>query len=334
VRSGMARKLRLEFPGACYHVINRGNYKRAIFGADGTAGSFEKALFEGCESYNWRLHAYVIMRNHFHLALETPEANLSSGMKWLQGTFAVRFNRYFDQVGRPFQGRFKSLIVEPGHALAQVAHYIHLNPVRARICPADRVADYRYSSLGKYLTSARPDFLVPTWLLAQAGNLKDTRHGWRKYQQTLAWIATDDSLQKEMRFSEMCNGWCRGSESFEEAMENEYALESSKIRTIARGGPESLALLAIRQKQWQGSLNAGAKYLKIELSELPRPKSAPVKVALAAAMRSATSASNQWLAEKLQMGKAASVSQFVRRFRLAENQKTSKFKILLSRVKQ
>ena len=99
----MARKLRLEFPGACYHVINRGNYKRAIFGADGTAGSFEKALFEGCESYNWRLHAYVIMKNHFHLALESPEPNLSSGMKWLQGTFAVRFNRYFGKIGRPFQ---------------------------------------------------------------------------------------------------------------------------------------------------------------------------------------------------------------------------------------
>jgi hypothetical protein len=120
--------------------------------------------------------------------------------------------------------------------------------------------------------------------------------------------------------------------SFEKVMENEYALESSQIRTIGRGGPEALALLAIRQKQWQGALNAGAKYLKIELSELPRPKSAPVKVALAAAMRSTTSASNQWLAEKLQMGKAASVSQFVRPFRLAENQKTRKFKILLSRV--
>jgi putative transposase len=88
----MARKLRLEFSGACYHVINRGNYRRSLFDSEGAAGSFEACLFEAAMKFRWRVHAFVIMRNHFHLALETPEPNLSMGMKWLQGTWvgAVR----------------------------------------------------------------------------------------------------------------------------------------------------------------------------------------------------------------------------------------------------
>ncbi|MDP1581461.1 MAG: transposase [Candidatus Didemnitutus sp.] len=80
----MARALRLEFEGACYHVINRGNYRRNLFEPKGAAKAFEDCLFEVCAKCGWRLHAYVIMRNHFHLALETPEPNLSVGMKWLQ----------------------------------------------------------------------------------------------------------------------------------------------------------------------------------------------------------------------------------------------------------
>ena len=109
----MARKLRLEFAGACYHVINRGNYRRELFGDDGTRDAFQRCLFEACERFEWRLHAFVIMRNHFHLAAQTPEPNLSEGMKWLQGTWAARFNRFRRENGRPFQGRYKAQIWMP-----------------------------------------------------------------------------------------------------------------------------------------------------------------------------------------------------------------------------
>jgi REP element-mobilizing transposase RayT len=129
----MARKLRVEFAGACYHVLNRGNYRKDLFGSKGAAESFQQCLAEAATRFGWRVHAYVIMRNHYHLAVETPEPNLSEGMKWLQGTWVMRFNRFRGEVGRPFQGRYKALHVEPGHALAQVAHYIHLNPVRAKL---------------------------------------------------------------------------------------------------------------------------------------------------------------------------------------------------------
>ena len=84
----MVRKLRLEFPGACYHVINRGNYQADIFKTEQTKAAFEACLFEACRKSGWVLHAFVIMRNHYHLALETPEGNLVAGMQWLQATFA------------------------------------------------------------------------------------------------------------------------------------------------------------------------------------------------------------------------------------------------------
>jgi REP element-mobilizing transposase RayT len=102
----MARKLRQEYPGACYHVINRGNYRTDIFQTEGARAAFETCLFEACEKSGWALHAYVIMRNHYHLALETPQANLVTGMQWLQATYANRFNRLRGERGHLFQGRY------------------------------------------------------------------------------------------------------------------------------------------------------------------------------------------------------------------------------------
>jgi putative transposase len=104
----MARKLRLEFPGALYHVINRGNYRADVFAAERTKEAFAACVFEACAKADWRLHAYVIMRNHYHLAIETPNGNLVEGMRWLQSTFANRFNRLRREQGHVFQGRYKA----------------------------------------------------------------------------------------------------------------------------------------------------------------------------------------------------------------------------------
>ena len=134
----MARKLRLEYPGAIYHVINRGNYRADVFRTEGAKAAFEACLFEACAKSGWVLHAFVVMCNHYHLALETPEGNLVTGMQWLQATFANRFNRLRGERGHLFQGRYKSLLVETGAALGQVCDYIHLNPVRAGAVPAER----------------------------------------------------------------------------------------------------------------------------------------------------------------------------------------------------
>jgi REP element-mobilizing transposase RayT len=134
----MSRPLRVEFSGACYHVINRGNYRRDLFTDKGAAEAFERTLAQAAERFGWLLHAYAMMRNHFHLGLEIAEPNLSEGMKWLQGTWIRRYNGFRHLVGRPFQGRYKALLVEPGMPFGQVCHYIHLNPVRAGVVPPEK----------------------------------------------------------------------------------------------------------------------------------------------------------------------------------------------------
>ncbi len=112
--SAMARKRRLESSDGLYHVINRGNYRADIFETEGAKKSFVKALEEACGKFDWELSAYCLMSNHYHLCLGTPLGNLSVGMRWLQATFAMRFNKYRKERGHLFQGRFKSLLVEPG----------------------------------------------------------------------------------------------------------------------------------------------------------------------------------------------------------------------------
>lgn len=89
----MPRKPRIEYADAIYHVMNRGNYRDDIFLVEGSGGIFEKTLFEACARFGWMLHAYVAMSNHYHLALQTPDANLVQGMQWFQSTFGNRFNR-------------------------------------------------------------------------------------------------------------------------------------------------------------------------------------------------------------------------------------------------
>ncbi len=117
----MARRVRSQYEGARYHVINRGNYRRDVFGTVGAAQAFLAAVGEACERHAWRVHAFVVMRNHSHLAPKTPSPNLVAGMHWLQGTFATRFNRFRTERGHLFQGRYQALLVEEAAAMARGA---------------------------------------------------------------------------------------------------------------------------------------------------------------------------------------------------------------------
>src|SRR5437867_3460666 len=107
----MARPFRLEYPGAIYHLMARGNHGQQIFRGDADRRSLLETLGEACQKTGWRVHAYVLMSNHYHLLLETPEANLVSGMKWLQGTYTQRYNSRHKVRGHLFQGRYKAVVV-------------------------------------------------------------------------------------------------------------------------------------------------------------------------------------------------------------------------------
>ncbi len=186
----MARRVRLQDAGNLYHVINRGNYRRDVFETEGAKGAFEATLAEVCLRYRWIVHAYVVMRNHFHLALETPEPNLSDGMHWLGSTFATRFNRYRKEQGHLFQGRYRSLLIEDASALARVGDYIHLNPVRAHIVGPPDIARYRWSSLSRFLSAAeRPAWLRGRDLLKPLG-CQDDQAGWGEYIRYLTELPT------------------------------------------------------------------------------------------------------------------------------------------------
>jgi REP element-mobilizing transposase RayT len=330
----MARKLRLEFVGACYHVLNRGNYRRDLFADLGAADSFEACLFESAERFGWRVHAFVIMRNHFHLAVELTEPNLSEGMRWLQATWAMRFNRFRGESGRPFQGRYKALHVEPGHALAQVAHYIHLNPVRAKVVTADVLMSHRWSSLRFFADRRiRPPCLEPATILAECGGLPDTAAGWRRYVQYLGVIAEEELQLRQARFGRLSKGWVIGSKQFQQDLKKDFSERGADLERFAVLGTDRTAQRAMREEVWEEKLVAAAKGLGIEMRKLPMQKSAVDKVRLAAAMKLSTSASNGWLAERLQMGRPASVSQFVRRLRLAGGTARPGIQRALSRVK-
>ena len=328
----MARKQRLEYGGACYHVINRGNYRRELFAAEGAAQAFVGCLAETCARFGWRLHAYVVMRNHFHLAVETPEPNLSLGMKWLQGTWAARFNRFRGETGRPFQGRYKALHVEPGHALAQVAHYIHLNPVRAKVVTMERLAEFPWSSLHEFGRKGRPVFLEAATVLGESGGLPDTPGGWRRYRAYLGVLAEEDAGRRADRFGRLSRGWAIGSGEFKAGLKQELAAAAGEGARIELLGADREAHREIRAEKWEEKLATAATALGVRLELLPAKHSAADKVRLAAVMKQGTSVSNGWLAERLNMGRPGSVSQYVRRHKLAGGTEEKAFRHALSRV--
>jgi putative transposase len=154
----MARKLRLEYPGAIYHVLNRGDRREPIFRTDQDRRLFLETLAQTCRKTDWQVPALCLMSNHFHLVVETPGANLVAGMKWFLGAYTSRFNRRHKLFGHLFSGRYKSLIVDGNGTgyLKTVCDYVHLNPVRAKLLrPEQRLLGYRWSSYPAYLLSAR-----------------------------------------------------------------------------------------------------------------------------------------------------------------------------------
>src|SRR5687768_15876091 len=128
----MARPLRIERAGAWYHLTARGNERQPIFHDPRDYQHFCELLAEVVARFRWRLHAYVLMKNHFHLMIETRDANLSRSMQWLSVSYTIWFNRRHARAGHLFQGRFKSIIVEPAAWAVELSRYVHLNPVRIK----------------------------------------------------------------------------------------------------------------------------------------------------------------------------------------------------------
>lgn len=161
----MSRPLRIEFAGALYHVMARGDAQAAIFRDDADRQAFCTGLARVCERFQWRLWSYCLMDNHYHLLVETLQPTLSRGMREVNGVYTQAFNRHHGRVGHVLQGRYKAILVDKDSYLLELSRYIVLNPVRARLC--ETAADWPWSSyravMGK---AAAPDALVVADTLA------------------------------------------------------------------------------------------------------------------------------------------------------------------------
>lgn len=162
----MSRALRIEYQGAVYHVLSRGNEKATVFLSDDDRTAFIRTLAKASSRYNLVCHAYCLMENHYHLLVETPDGNLSRGMHYLNGVYTQKFNGMHKRVGHLFQGRYKAILIEKDAYLLQLTRYIVMNPVRAGL--VEDPALWRWSS---YRATANlepsPEFLCTDWILRQ-----------------------------------------------------------------------------------------------------------------------------------------------------------------------
>jgi REP element-mobilizing transposase RayT len=294
----MARKLRVQYPGAIYHVMNRGDRREPIFKDDKDRVCFLETLGETCDKTGWQVHAFCLMLNHFHLVVETPNANLVAGMKWFLGTYTSRFNRRHKLFGHLFSGRYKSLIVDgsgDGY-LRTVCDYVHLNPVRANLLqPEQGLQEFRWSSYPEYLKRAgqRASWLRVDRMFGELGIGRDDAAGRKLYAQAMEERRGKD---KPGEWKPVRRGWFFGGAQLREQVLEIMGREMGNHH----GGEEKRE--TDEQKAERLVLEELQKRGCTEQSLKERRKTDVVKVKMAARLRSQTVMTLDWIARRLQMG--------------------------------
>jgi REP element-mobilizing transposase RayT len=307
----MARKLRIQFPGAIYHVVNRGNYRRDLFLSPSEAEAFLETLREARQLMGWSVHAYALMRNHYHLALETPEPNLVEGMHWLQSTWAARFNRFRQERGHLFQGRYQSILVEDSAALARVVDYLHLNPVRAKVVAPDQVKSYRWTSLpGIAKGSGWTD--DAGW--RAGGRFADSANGRAAYVDYLVDLGRDEASWEARGLTGLSRGWAIGTNAWRRALAKSYGQQA------LGSGLAGKDVAALRLESWEAAIAEGLAEGNRRESDLElTPRKQDWKIELATQVRRKSGAPIAWLARRLQLGAPASLRSYLSRKRKGIN---------------
>jgi REP element-mobilizing transposase RayT len=296
----MARKLRIQFPGAIYHVVSRGNHREDIFRDDLDRESFLKTLADACEKTGWQVHAFCLMPNHFHLVVETPQPNLVAGMKWFLGTYTTRFNRRHKVTGHLFAGRYKSMVVGgEGGYLRTACDYVHLNPVRAKMLPpGDAMRSYRWSSFGLFLLTPehRPGWLRLDRLLGECGIPADSAAGRKEFERRLE---TRRHHEGDEEFRSVRRGWCLGDEQFRRELlaQVEGGAGKSHFGEELQEVAEAKAIRIINEELRR------AVWTEADLTR--QRKGDPIKMRMASRLRAETTVTLQWIAARLRMGTQA-----------------------------
>jgi putative transposase len=304
----MARKLRVEYPGAVYHVLNRGDRREPIFRTDQDRTLFLDTLAGTCEKTGWQVHALCLMANHFHLVVETPNANLVAGMKWFMGTYTSRFNRRHKLFGHLFSGRYKSLVVDGSGTgyLKTVCDYVHLNPVRARLlAPEDKLSRYRWSTYPACLLPARkrPRWLRVDRVLGEHGLPLDSKAARREFALRMEGRR---AAETEKEWKPVRRGWCLGGKEFREEL-----LGQMRARTGPNHGGEERRE---SEEAWAEETVAGElkrrRWTAAELAQ--RRKGDGQKLQMARRLRQETTMTLSWIAKRLNMGAAGSLANLLR----------------------
>jgi len=177
----MARPLRIEYQNAVHHVTSRGNARNKIFLGDQDRENFLFVLDAVVKRHNWLCHAYCLMDNHYHLMIETPDANLSRGMRQLNGVYTQKYNWWHSKTGHLFQGRYKSILVDKENYLLELCRYVVLNPVRANM--VEKPEEWKWSSYGATAgLKTVPNYLTVDWILGLFSNNKaEAQKRYRKF---------------------------------------------------------------------------------------------------------------------------------------------------------
>ena len=313
----MARPLRFQYAGAAYHVMARGDGGKAVFEEDKDRFDFIDRLGNVCGSHGWRIHAWVLMGNHFHLLVETPEPNLVTGMKTLLGGFSQAWNRRRKRMGHVFQGRYKSVPVSGEECDAWyfriVADYIHLNPARAGLAGGNRgpLAIYRWSSVTSYAGGKTPPWQIHDRVLRAFELARDGR-GRRAYVAWLEARAAEGGKITPEATKALKQGWHLGPESFRDRLLG--LLDGAKkirLKGSQAGGPlrehgaaeaERLLLKALPALQLPSTTKELALFRKSD----------PRKASVAILLRKRTAVASGWIAERLAMGHASTVSRLAK----------------------
>ncbi len=295
----MARKVRLEYPGAMYHLMSRGDQRDDIFFSDVDRHDFIKTLAEACEKTDWQVHAFCLMSNHYHLVVETPKANLVAGMAWLQGTYTIRLNNRHRLTGHVLSGRYKDQIIDgSGNGyLRNACDYVHLNPIRAKLlAPEDRLLAYPWSSFPLYLAAARhrPRWLRTDRLLGEHGIQGDTPAGRQEFERQMERRRLEEVDEKALE--EFRQAWCIGSEQF-----RQECLRQMEGR-VGDNHPGQTRLETAEAKADRiVAEELGRLHWTVEDLAL-KPNNHRDKLALAARLRRETTLSVKDIAERLHLG--------------------------------
>lgn len=308
----MPRQPRIEYPDAIYHVMSRGDRRENIFFDDIDRQDFLKTLAETCAKADFQVHAFCLMPNHFHLVVETPNANLVAGMRWLLSSYTLRLNHRRKLTGHVFSGRYKAHPVDgSGNGyLKTVCDYVHLNPVRARMLgPDDRLTAFPWSSLPWHLAARdhRPAWIRTDRLLAEHGLLQDTPAARQEFERRLEDRRRQEA-EKPSDWSQLQHGWCVGSDAFQQKLLEMIAgtLGGSHSGALKRESAEAKAERIVAEELHR------LAWTESDLAH--RLKGDPAKLAIAHRLRTETTLTVKRIAERLHLGTAKSARPRLRRW--------------------